>query len=214
MLAGGRRAATATPHTVEGRLTDGTGGLPGAVVRLVELGRVVHTDETGAFRFTGVPAGRFTLGVHLPGFGSLHRDIEVPLEGPLQLKLDPGLRFAEEVSVTAAPWTQKPMETAQQTDVVDASASRRESVASIGEALAGVPGVAFIPTGNALGTPVVRGVSEHRVRVLNDGLASTTSSSAGATPPTSSPRSRRGWSSCAARRASSTGPRPWAASST
>lgn len=171
VLAGGRRAATAIPHTVEGRLTDGTGGLPGAVVRLVELGRVVHTDENGAFRFTAVPAGRFTLGVHLSGFGSLHRDIEVPLEAALRVKLDPEMRFAEEVSVTAAPWTQKPMETAQQTDVVDAAVSRRESVASIGEAVAGVPGVAFIPTGNALGTPVVRGVSEHRVRVLSDGVA-------------------------------------------
>jgi iron complex outermembrane receptor protein/hemoglobin/transferrin/lactoferrin receptor protein len=171
VLAGGRGAATATHHTVEGRLTDGSVGLPGAVVRLVELGRVAHTDENGAFRFTAVPAGRFTLGVHLPGFGSLHRDVEVPLEGPLQLRLDAGMRFAEEVSVTAAPWTQKPLETAQQTDVVDAAVSRRESVASVGEAVAGVPGVAFIPTGNALGTPVVRGVSEHRVRVLNDGLA-------------------------------------------
>jgi iron complex outermembrane receptor protein/hemoglobin/transferrin/lactoferrin receptor protein len=170
-LAFGRGAATATPHTVEGHVTDGVGGLPGAMVRLVELGRVVQTDETGAFRFTAVPAGRFTLGVHLPGVGSLHRDIGVPLEGPLRLKLDPELRFAEEVSVTAAPWTQKPLETAQRTDVVDADVSRREGVASVGEAVAGVPGVAFVPTGNALGTPVIRGVSEHRVRVLSDGLA-------------------------------------------
>jgi iron complex outermembrane receptor protein/hemoglobin/transferrin/lactoferrin receptor protein len=170
-LLAGHRAADATPHAVEGRLTDGVGGLPGAVVRLVELGRVVHTDETGAFRFTAVPAGRFTLGVHLAGVGSLHRDIEVPLAGPLQLKLEPELRFAEEVSVTAAPWTQRPMETAQQTDVVDAAVPRREGVASVGEALARVPGVAFIPTGNALGTPVLRGVSEHRVRVLSDGVA-------------------------------------------
>jgi outer membrane receptor protein involved in Fe transport len=171
VFAGGRRAATASPHTVEGRLTDDTGGLPGAVVCLAELGRVVRTDGTGAFHFTAVPAGRFTLGVHLRGFGSLHRDIEVPLEGPLLLKLEPGLRFAEEMSVTAAPWAQKPLETAQQIDLIDAAASRRESVASIGEAVAGVSGVAFIPTGNALGTPVVRGVSEHRIRVLNDGLA-------------------------------------------
>lgn len=171
LLAGGGGVATANPYDVEGRLTDGKGGLPGAVVRLVELGRAVETDDRGAFRFTAVPAGRFTLGVHLPGFGSLHRDIEVPLGRPLELTLDPDLRFAEEVSVTGAPWTQKPMETAQQTDVLDAAVARRESIASVGEAVASVPGVAFIPTGNALGTPVVRGVSEHRIRVLNDGLA-------------------------------------------
>lgn len=158
-------------HAVAGTVADSTGVLPGAEVRLVELGRATHTDERGAFRFTAVPAGRVTIGVHLQGFGSLHQAVMVPLTEDLALRLDPDLRFDQEVIVSAAPWALLPLETVQQTDQVAAEDVRRDRVASVGEALAKVPGVAFIPTGNSLGTPVIRGVSENRVRVLNDGVA-------------------------------------------
>ncbi|MCU0255431.1 MAG: TonB-dependent receptor plug domain-containing protein [Vicinamibacterales bacterium] len=161
----------AIDHVIEGTVRDETGGLPGAEVRLVELGRVTWTDAHGRFRFVSVPAGRITLGVHLQGFGSAHRSLSVPLDAALELRLDPDLRFAEEVSVTAAPWALKPLESAQQVAQVESVEVRRERVASVGEALARAPGVAFIPTGNALGTPVIRGISENRVRVLNDGVA-------------------------------------------
>jgi outer membrane receptor protein involved in Fe transport len=157
-------------YVVEGTVRDGAGALPGADVHLVELGRVTRTDDQGSFRFTGVPAGRVTLGVHLQGFGSVHRSLVVPLDGGLDLRLDPDLRFVEEVVVSAAPWALEPLETAQQTDQVSAAEVRRERVASVGEALSKAPGVAFIPTGNALGTPVIRGISENRIRVLNDGI--------------------------------------------
>jgi iron complex outermembrane receptor protein/hemoglobin/transferrin/lactoferrin receptor protein len=157
-------------HVVQGSVRDETGALPGADVRLVEFDLATRTDETGRFRFTGVPAGRVTLGVHLQGFGSLHREIVVPLDSSLDLRLDPDLRFAEEVVVSAAPWALKPLETAQQTAQVSAAEVRRERVASIGEALSKAPGVAFIPTGNALGTPVIRASSTNRIRVLNDGI--------------------------------------------
>jgi outer membrane receptor protein involved in Fe transport len=145
--------------------------IPGATVRLVELGRVVTTDVQGRFRFDSVPAGPVTVGVHLEGFGSAHVAVLVPLASPLAVHLDPDLRYAEEIVVSAAPWALPPLETAQQTDQVAAVDVRRERVASLGDAMARVPGVAFIPTGNALGTPVIRGISENRIRVLHDGIA-------------------------------------------
>jgi outer membrane receptor protein involved in Fe transport len=168
---GQRPNPVAVVHVVEGTVSDRTGALPGAEVQLVEFHRVTTTDSQGQFRFTGVPAGRVTVGVHMQGFGSLHRMVTVPLEGRLDLRLDPDLRFVEEVVVSAAPWALQPLETVQQTDQVSAAEVRRERVASVGEALSKAPGVAFIPTGNALGTPVIRGISENRVRVLNDGIA-------------------------------------------
>jgi outer membrane receptor protein involved in Fe transport len=96
--------------------------------------------------------------------------IMVPLKGDLDLLLQADLRFDEQVIVSAAPWALRPLETAQRTDQVPAADVRRERVASVGESLAKLPGVAFIPTGNALGTPVIRGLSEQRIRVLNDGI--------------------------------------------
>jgi hypothetical protein len=154
LLAGARRAPDAAPHMVDGCVTDGNAGLPGAVVRLVELGRSSTPMRPAPSASPPCPRVASPC-VYLPGFARLHREIGVPLEAPLLLTLGPEPRFTAEVSVTAAPWTQRPMETAQQTDVVDTATARRESIASVGEALSGVPGVAFIPTGNALGTPVV-----------------------------------------------------------
>jgi outer membrane receptor protein involved in Fe transport len=160
-----------TVHVIEGRVSDRTGALPGADVRLVELSRVTTTDAEGRFRFAGVPAGGVTVGVHLDGFGSVHVTVVVPLVSPLDVQLDPDLRYAEEIIVSAAPWALQPLETAQQTDQIAASEIRRERIASLGDALAKVSGVTYIPTGNALGTPVIRGISENRIRVLHDGIA-------------------------------------------
>ena len=157
-------------YVVSGTVRDSAGVLPGAEVRLVEVNRVARTDGDGRFHVAGVPAGRVTLAVHLQGFTGLRRSVTVPLASELDLRLDADLRFSEEVVVSAAPWALTPLETAQQTDVVKSADVQRQQVASVGEALARVPGVTYIPTGNALGTPVIRGLSEHRIRILNDGI--------------------------------------------
>jgi outer membrane receptor protein involved in Fe transport len=157
-------------HVVEGVVKDRTGVLPGAEVRLVELDRFIVTDAHGHFRFVDVPAGSVTLTVHLEGFGSARCSVSVPIEAPLTVHLDPALRYAEEVVVSAAPWAVTQLESARQIDQVAAVDVRRERVASLGDALGKIAGVSFIPTGNALGTPVIRGISENRIRVLHDGI--------------------------------------------
>jgi hypothetical protein len=44
--------------------------LPGAEVTLQELGKSVLTDERGAFRLTGIPAGEYRLSVRRIGYGA------------------------------------------------------------------------------------------------------------------------------------------------
>jgi outer membrane receptor protein involved in Fe transport len=159
-------------EVVTGRITDPTGNpIAGADIEMVELRRQVRTDDAGRFCITAVPSGRFTLRARRAFFGEASRVADVPLEAPIEMVLGTDLRFQEKVTVTAAPWASHPLEAAQQVDVVAGEGARRENVASVGEALAGVPGVAFIPTGNSLGTPVIRGLSEHRIRVMSDGVA-------------------------------------------
>ena len=68
------------------------------------------------------------------------------------------------------PWAVNPLETSQSVDQVDQQRIKADGNSSVGEVLERVPGVANVGTGDALGTPVVRGVSENRVRIMNDGV--------------------------------------------
>jgi len=142
----------------------------GAVVTIVELDRVVQTDGEGSFRFTRVPSGEFTLGVHAVSFASSHRTVRFPMLEPLVVRLKPDYHFQEEVTITALPWVVNRLETPQSVDQVDQTRIKREGNNSIGEALEHVPGLANVGTGDGLGTPVIRGMSANRVRVLNDGV--------------------------------------------
>ena len=156
---------------IEGVVVDAESGSPltGAQVLLVEQGRMVVTDQQGRFVFVGVAAKDLTLGVHISGYSSFHQRLgEAPSEG-LRIELHPTY-FEDEISVTASPFAVNPLEVSQQVDIVSGDEAKREGTASLGEALQGVAGVDNISTGAALGTPVIRGLSENRVRILNDGI--------------------------------------------
>ncbi len=156
-------------HSVTGQVVDAGGApLAGAQVSLVELDRLVLSDSQGRFLLRRVPVGRFTLGVHLAGFASHHGVIAVP-GGAITIELAPS-RFEDEVTVTASPFAISRLDVAQQIDVVAGEEIKRESTASLGQALATTPGISNIPTGEGLGTPVIRGLSENRIRVLNSGV--------------------------------------------
>lgn len=160
------------PPELTGKIVDGGTGAPvaDAVVTLVELNRRTVTDEAGEFRFTRLPRGTFTIGVHAINYSSVHHPVTVPPGEPLTVTLKPDTHFQEEVTVTAMPWTVTPLETSQSVDQVDQKRLKGEGNNSVGGALEHIPGLANIGTGDALGTPVIRGVSENRVRIMSDGV--------------------------------------------
>jgi len=174
LMISGVAGQTANPETknqevIEGVVVEADSGhpLPGAQVLLVEPGRVVLTDSEGRFVFVGIAATDLTLCVHLSGYSSYHQKLG-DSQG-LMITLQPA-RFEDEISVTGSPFAVNPLEVSQQVDIVSGDEAKREGTASLGEALQGVAGVDTISTGAALGTPVIRGLSENRVRILNDGI--------------------------------------------
>lgn len=73
------QTVTATTGAVNGIVTDSTKAVvPGVTVRLsgpsLMTGRIVLTDETGAYHFSAVPAGDHTLTFELAGFGPVVRE--------------------------------------------------------------------------------------------------------------------------------------------
>ena len=154
---------------IEGVVVEADSGipLPGAQVLLVEPGRVVMTDSEGRFVFSGIATTDLTLCVHLSGYSSYHRKLGENQSLTVELQ---AARFEDEISVTGSPFAINPLEVSQQVEIVSGDEAKREGTASLGEALKGVAGVDNISTGAALGTPVIRGLSENRVRILNDGI--------------------------------------------
>lgn len=75
----------AAAGTVTGEVVDasGTRTLRGATVTIKELGQTAQVGPNGAFRFTNVPAGSYTLLVQYPGATEQTRTIEVSETGEI-----------------------------------------------------------------------------------------------------------------------------------
>ncbi len=145
--------------------------LPGVVVSIPDLGRTTVTNDAGEFRFEGLPSGSFVVGFHLHGFAAEHQRITAPSRDPLVVRLKPGLEYVEELTVSAAPWSADRLTAAQSVDVVDEGAIRGRSGASLGEAVGDIAGARNVATGDQAGKPMIRGMTNDRIRVLTDGFA-------------------------------------------
>lgn len=159
-------------RTVRGIVREQVTGspLPGARVQLVELRRVTYTNRNGRFAFQRVPPRTFTNGIHLKGYSSHHQVLADISDKELAITLEPAA-VQEEIVVSASPFVAiDRLDVPQQVDVQTGEEIRRAGTGSVGDALSEIPGVSNIPTGDALGTPVIRGLSENRIRVLNDGV--------------------------------------------
>jgi iron complex outermembrane receptor protein len=84
---------------------------------------------------------------------------------------DPHPRELEEVVVTAAPLATGSRSMAQPASVLSGDALTLALAPTIGETLAGTPGVQSTFFGPAASRPIIRGLGGDRVRVLTDGLA-------------------------------------------
>ena len=77
--------------------------LHGATVHILQLNRSVQTDDSGVYRFGDVPPGRYTVLVHLEGFGDASKTVDVAagvaVNADFQLAL---ASIKEQVTVTAS----------------------------------------------------------------------------------------------------------------
>src|SRR5258708_6853002 len=167
ILSGGSAKAQTLVGTVRG------GGAPivGATVRLLELERVQHTGATGQFTFADVPAGTYRVFVAVIGYASVTDTVRVT-EGTTRVTFD--LRQSavplKEVVVSAPPDARttgdvyQPTASKSQVDFLNSSGS------SFAEKISDLPGVAVRGNGSAPSRPVLRGLSENEVLVLENGL--------------------------------------------
>jgi iron complex outermembrane receptor protein len=110
----------------------------------------------------------------------------MPFNHPLRSAIGATLAFAsvtpattsaaesrlEEITVTATPLRENPLEVAQPTSVLSGDDLRRRVAGSLGETLSSELGVSSTYFGPTASRPVIRGLGGYRVQTLQDGLAS------------------------------------------
>src|SRR6266550_2679047 len=157
--------------TVSGRVVDPAGTAIPAAVQLVELHRTTLASADGRFSLPDVPTGRYTLVVRHPGYAPGMRAVEVTGAGlaHLEVVLEPTPFEVEPITVTATRAPLANLSSPLPVASLGPDALRREQSVSLAHALANLPGVRVLGTGEQIGKPVVRGLSGARVLVLEDG---------------------------------------------
>jgi iron complex outermembrane receptor protein len=162
-----------TGGTIRGSVTTETDGsaLTGASVQIVQLRRTTNTNENGAYEFTNIAPGNYTILVHTEGFSDRTRN--VALVGNAVATVDFALSLAgvnEQVTVTATGQQQSVFESFQSVNSVSQLRIREQASTSIGEVLEREAGVGKRSFGTGSARPVVRGFDGDRVLITQDGV--------------------------------------------
>jgi len=166
-----REGGVAPEVEIAGQVLDANTGrpVPGALVEGGELKQETVTDSGGFFLLRGLAPGLHNLRVTHSGYLSQRTEVAVPADA-LSILLVPLPDLREQVTVTASPWAAERHVIAQTTDSVDMATQRHRSGLSLGEAIKDIPGVRNVSTGEAGGVPMIRGLTNDRVRVLSHGF--------------------------------------------
>jgi iron complex outermembrane receptor protein len=168
-------SATTTPRsaiwTLSGRVSD-PGGRPiaQAIVRLIELQRTATTDDSGRYALTQIPAGHYSVSIKVIGYAPQVRRVTVgAADATLDVTLKPSAIELPAVQVSASAEATSALNSPQPVAVVAEEDVAKLRPTSLGEALEETAGLRNNSSGPAAGKPVIRGLTNNRVLVLDNG---------------------------------------------
>jgi len=164
--------ATALPaQTIAGAVRANGHPVVGATVRLLELDRAERTGAEGTFRFAHVPPGTYRIFVGVLGYASATDTVRVA--GPTataSIDLTESALPLEEIVVSASP-TARPADEQYQSAEAKSGIDFDNGVGtSFAEKISDLPGVSVRGNGSAPSRPILRGLGDNEVVVLENGL--------------------------------------------
>ncbi len=160
----------------------GTGGIygmvtadgyvkPGVSVLIEQLKLGTVTDHRGHYEILNLPDGEFTLVVSHIGFETVHRQIQLSSSS---IHLDVTLKkaFIEQQEVTVTGSSQ-PTSRLMSNRVVETLTSNDLGMGqgqSMGNLLGKMPGVQSLSQGPAISKPVIRGLTNDRIVIVENGI--------------------------------------------
>lgn len=164
-------AVQAGAQTLSGEVRGAGQPVVGAKVLVVELDRAERTGADGAFRFANVPHGTYRVFVSVVGYSSATDTVQVTGDhATATFDLVPSAVPLKEVVVSASPVPRPSDEQYLPTE----SKSRRDldnsAGSSFAEKISDLPGVTVRWNGSAPSRPIVRGLGDNEVLMLENGL--------------------------------------------
>ncbi len=163
----------AAAQTIAGTVHSGAQPVVGATVWLLELDRIERSGANGGFTFAAVPAGTWRIFVAATGYASATDTVVV---APGAATVTAGFDLVEsaipleQIVVSASP-TARPADEAYQPAESKSRVDFDNSPGtSFAEKLADLPGVSVRGNGSAPSRPILRGLGDNEVLVLEDGL--------------------------------------------
>lgn len=142
-----------------------------AYIHLEEINRTGATDRHGYFKIHNVPVGSYTLLVHRIGYSSKSQRIQVEEgeETRLTIELNSTVLSGESIEVVADAETLRGSNLEHASIKVTGSQLRKSLGTTLSETLADQPGFDQRTMGASPARPVIRGLGDERVLILQDG---------------------------------------------
>ncbi len=142
-----------------------------AYIHLEEINRTGSTDRHGYFKVHNLPAGTYTLFVHRIGYSSKSQQVHVEggEETNLTIELNSTVMTGKSVEVVADAETLRGSNLEHASIKLTGSQLRKSLGTTLSETLANQPGFDQRTMGASPARPVIRGLGDERVLILQDG---------------------------------------------
>lgn len=160
-------------YAIKGIITDANSGEPVsfAYIHLEELHRAAVADISGYFELTNIPSGLYTVMIHRIGYRTLSLQITIlESDRELNLKLEPTVLSSQAIQVIGNNEEFSGSNMEHTSKKVLGSDLRRDLGSTLSQTLSNLPGFDQRTMGSSTGRPVIRGLGDERVLILQDGM--------------------------------------------
>ena len=164
-------AVCASAQTITGTVQGAGSPIVGATVRLLELDRVTRTGARGQFTFPDVPRGTYRVFAGTAGYASATNSVTLTTGTAMtSFALTASAIALKEVVVSASPFSRTANEQYQSAESKSQVDFLNSAGASFAEKISDLPGVTVRSNGSAPTRPILRGLGNNEVLILENGL--------------------------------------------
>ena len=171
LVAIGLLPGSAVAQTIRGTVTGGGAPMVGATVRIPDVDRAQRTGAGGEFTFANMPAGTYTLFAAARGYASANKSVTTNgATITVTFDLKPSALPLKEIVVSATPVARSTDDQYQATASKSLLDFQNSGGMSFAERISDLPGVSARSNGSAPARPILRGLGDNEVLVLENGL--------------------------------------------